>query len=194
MTCYAAFEQVEIVADSHSEGQQFLEPLLRLGKLDRNAAGFEPHPGGEVLKFLIHDSGGCFDQQLGLCDPFLPQLADQPGYFPPALDLIERFIAFGDPLEPDDQGIPIDDAAGSNTADDARRHDLLGAPATDAQEELDSCPVYIRKGVLPQLFQNVGQFTIPLGFRRHGASLCYCAAAQNTRSIERRIRSIILLS
>src|SRR4051794_28758160 len=65
----AVFEQIEIVADGHGEGQQFLESLLRFVKLDRDASWFEADTVGEVLKFLIHDGRGGFDQQLRLSDP-----------------------------------------------------------------------------------------------------------------------------
>ena len=62
----AAFEQVEVVADGHGKSEQFLEALLRFIEFDGDAARFETYAGGEVFKFLIHDGGGSFDQQLRL--------------------------------------------------------------------------------------------------------------------------------
>jgi hypothetical protein len=59
---HPALKQLKIITDGHGEGQQFFESLLRFVKLDRDAAGFEAHTGGEVLKLLIHDGCRCFDQ------------------------------------------------------------------------------------------------------------------------------------
>ena len=176
-----AFEQVKVVADRHGKSEQFFEPLLRCGEFDRDAAGFEPYTGGEVLKFLIYNDCGSFDQQLGLSDPLLPQILDQAGHFAAALDLVEALLAFGDALQPGNQGFSIrkPDCAGAPFKN-AGSHDLLGAPPADAEKKLDGGPVDRRKRVLTQLSNDVRQVTIPDGFGGHGVSLCYCAPAQFT--------------
>lgn len=148
MTRDAAFEQVEVVANSHGECQQLLEPLLWFLELDRDAAWFEAHPGGEVLKILIDDGGRRLDQQLGLSYPLLPQLFNEVCHFAPTLDLVRAFVAFGDPLESGDQSVPVGESVDADAAiENARRHDLLGASSADAEQELDGGPVYIRKRV-----------------------------------------------
>ena len=178
----ATFEQVEVVADGHSERQQFFEPLLRFGKIDRDAARFEPHAGGEVFKLLIQDGCGGFDQQLGLSDPLLAQVLDEVGHFAPALDLIRTLITFGDALEACDESIPIGEPVCAGAAlQNARRQDLLGTAAADAQQEFEGGAVHIRKRVPAELLNNGRQFTIPDGFGGHDLSICYCAPAQNTR-------------
>jgi hypothetical protein len=40
--------------------------------------------------------------------------------------------------------------------------------------------------VTVEFLQNVGQFTIPDGFRGHGVFLCYCASAQNAIGLQAR--------
>lgn len=153
----AAFEQVEVVADSHGEGEQLLEPLLRLVELDRDAAGFEAHTGREVLKLLIDDGGRRFDQQLGLGDPLLAQVFDEVGHFAPALDLVGAFVAFCDALQPGDQGIAVGEPVDARApVQNTGRHDLLSPAAANAEQELDGWTVNVRQGMLSQLFEDVG--------------------------------------
>jgi hypothetical protein len=177
----AAFEEVEVVADGHGEGEQFFEPLLGLIEFHDDAARFQLHAGRKGFKLLIHNGGGCFDEQLRLRNTFLPQRSDQRSHFPSALDLLEALVAFGDALEARNQSVAVGEAAGPDAVDYAGREDLLGAPTADAKEELDGRPTYIRKGMLPQLLDYVWQVTIPGRFGGHGVSLCYCAPAQNAK-------------
>ena len=166
----ATFKHFEIVANGHGEGQQLLESLLRLVKLDGNAAGFESHTSRQVLEGLIDDADGGLDQQLRLIDPLLPQGFDEAGHFAAALDFIGAFVAFGDPLESGDEGFPIGEPVNAGTAfQDARRHDLLGASPADAEQELEGGPIHIGKRVLSQGLYNVRQITIPNGFCWHSA-------------------------
>jgi len=164
----AAFEPVEVVADGHGEGEQCVESLLRWGKLDGDAAGFESHPGGQVLKVLIDDGGSRFDQQLGLSEPLLPEGADQAGHLPPPLDLVRGVLAGGDALEMCDQGVAIGEPAGPDAIDDAASEDLLSASAADAEQKLELSAGDTGAGIGSKFLQNMGQITIPAGFSGHG--------------------------
>ena len=69
-----ALKAVGVVADGHGEGQQLLQRLLRIVKLDSDPAGFQPKPRGQVLELLVDDARRSRDQKLRPFQPVLLQL------------------------------------------------------------------------------------------------------------------------
>src|SRR3954447_13526083 len=70
---HGPLEAVKVVADGHGEREQLLQSLLRPVKLDGDAAGLEVDTRRQVRKFLVHDCGRSFHDELGTFDPFPPQ-------------------------------------------------------------------------------------------------------------------------
>jgi hypothetical protein len=141
------FKPIEIIADSHGERQQFLETLVRFFELDGNAATLHAHTRREVCEFLIDDAGWGLDEQLRLFQPFLAQFIDQLGHFTAALNFVEALSVVSDALETGNEGLAVGYSVGANPVSDAGCEDLLGATPPDAEQKLDSGPVYIRNGM-----------------------------------------------
>lgn len=126
--------------------------MVWFGKLDCDAAGFEPNARGQIVEILTDNGRRSFDKKLGLMDALLPQLFKEGCDFSAALDLPATFIAFCNPLQSVDKSIAICEAAGSGAVvEDARCHDLLSPAAAHTKEELDCIPFDVREGVSAQL-------------------------------------------
>jgi hypothetical protein len=134
---------------------------------DGDAAGLQMDAFGEALKFLRHDLGRGFDEELGPFEAFLPQLAQSFGDFPTAPAFIIAVVALGEAREAGDQDLAVHQAVGADVVGDARGQDLLGAAAADAEEKLNGSAIDERARGGPQLFQNVVEFREPRWFGRH---------------------------
>jgi hypothetical protein len=72
-----------------------------------------------------------------------------------------------------DQAVPIGKSVRPNVVRDTGRHDLLGPPAADAEQEFDRGPVDERTGERLKLPDDIVDFAVPGGFcGRRGDSLC----------------------
>lgn len=59
------FKTLEVVADSHSEGEEFFEGMLGRGELNDDAAGFKADAGRQICELLVEDLSGGFYQKAG---------------------------------------------------------------------------------------------------------------------------------
>src|SRR3954451_18498124 len=113
------FESLEIIADGHGEGEQFLESILRCHKLDDNPARFNPDAGGEVFDLLVHDRDGCFDQQMRLGGPLRPELLEVSGHFASALPFVLAIASIGNGPEVSNEDFAVGEAVRSDAVGDA---------------------------------------------------------------------------
>ena len=153
---HQAFKPVEVVADGHGQGEQFLKSFVWVGKFEADAAGLEADAGREAVQRLIDYGGGGLDQQLRLFEPLLAQLCDESGDFAAAFNLMESFFAFSHALEAFDERIAVGEAAAADAVSYTGRHDLLGASPSDAEEEFEGGAIDIRMGVTAKIGQNAG--------------------------------------
>ena len=172
----AAFELIEVVADGHGQGKELFQGFLRSLELDGNPAGFEVHTRGQVLELLVGDVRRGRHEKLWSLDPLFPEAVNDAGDLAPALHLVIAVVAPGKAAQASDQAVPIGKSAGPHVVRDTGRHDLLGPPAADIQQELDRGPIHKRPGGSAQLFDNVIDLIEPRRFGRHSdellASLC----------------------
>ena len=164
----SSFETVEVVADGHGEGEEPFKCLPRVLELYCDPAGLQTYARGQGFKLLVDDGDRSLDDELGAFEAVAAQLPDQAGDFASPLDFVEGVLAGGDLLEAADKGIPVGQAAGSDTAGDAGGHDLLGAAAADAEQELESRAIDVGVGMVAQTLYDGWQLTVPDRFLGHG--------------------------
>src|SRR5579862_7270225 len=70
---HLSLKTIEIVADGHSEGQQFLERLPRFLKMYNDASRAETNARGQVFKFLRENFDRGLDQEWGVFEALLVQ-------------------------------------------------------------------------------------------------------------------------
>jgi hypothetical protein len=66
-----AFKTLEVIADSHGQGEEFFEGMLGRGELDDDPAGFETDARRQICELLVEGLGGGFDQKAGPLTPLL---------------------------------------------------------------------------------------------------------------------------
>jgi hypothetical protein len=102
-----ALEPLEVVADGHGEGQELFQRLLRLVEFDGDPAAFNVNTGRKVVKLLIHNLDGGFDQQPGLFQVVLPAGFENRRQLAAPLGFVESVIAFSELAEMSDECVTI---------------------------------------------------------------------------------------
>jgi hypothetical protein len=159
---------VGVVADGHGKGQQFLQCLLRVVKLDRNPAGLQPKARGQVPELLVDDARRGLDQKLRPFQPVFLQLRQDFSDLTATLPLVKAAVPFSQTAQMNDEGIPISQAADADAVGNTGRHNLLGAAAADAEQEFDRGPIHERTGEGLKLPDHIVDFAVPDGFCGHG--------------------------
>jgi hypothetical protein len=83
------------------------------------------------------------------------------------------FLSGGNFLKMSDDMTAVGDYAGSHAALGDGRQNLLGAPASDAQQRLEGGPVDPRLGILLELANSFREAIQPEGFIRHFSKVRY---------------------
>ena len=143
---HLALKALEVVADSHGQGQQLFERLLWLVKGDGDTARLETHPRGEAIELLGHNLNRGLDQKLGPCEAILFELRQNLADVPAAAPFIVAVVALGEAAQMGDEGIAIGEAVGTDTLGNAGSEDLLGAAAADAEQKFEGGTVDERAG------------------------------------------------
>jgi hypothetical protein len=125
-----------------------------LPEFDPNLTGCEVDPAGQLRYLLIHNRVRRFDENARVLENGAAHFGDGFDDSLPTLPLILSLVAVGQTLKTLDQLIAIRQPVTSHPVNNARRHDLLGAAATDTQEELDGCAVNERAGQCPEFVDN----------------------------------------
>ena len=171
---------VEVVADGHGESQQFFECLPWVLKGYGNAAGLQIDTRRKVHELQGQDLKRGLDEKLRPLESILLQLSEDFGDMVSPFSFIIAVVALGDAAQTGDEGIPVGQAVGADPLSDAGSEDLLGAAAADAEEEFEGRTVDERPGQALKFPDTSSDLLYQEGFCGHwGASLCYCAPAQN---------------
>jgi hypothetical protein len=101
------FEPLEVVADGHGKRQELFQRLLRLVKFDGDSAAFNVNAGRKVVKLLIHNLNGGFDQQPGLFHAILPAAFENLRHLAAPMGFVKSVIAFGELAEMSNQRISV---------------------------------------------------------------------------------------
>src|SRR5689334_14780690 len=100
-----------------------------------NLAGFQLHARRKAGEFLSNNGAGRLDQQMRLLQAS-PAETFEGGRQPAAsLALVITRLAGGDPAEMGNQFLPVGQAVGAEAFGNARRQDLLGAPAAHTEQK-----------------------------------------------------------
>ena len=166
-TAGRALKPFKIIPDSHGEGEQFFECLVRLVERDGDAAWLEPDPGGEGVELLREDLKRRLDQKLRhfLAVP-LP-LGQDFGELAPALALVMASVTIGQVAQVGDEDLPIGEPVGADAISNARSEDLLSAAAADAEQEFEGGAIDEGAGKSLELLNDVIDFAVPEGFGGH---------------------------
>ena len=143
---HLALEALEVVANGHGQGQQFLECLLRLVEGQADPAGLQVDTRRKVHELLRQDLKRGLDEKLRPFEAILLQLRQDFGDVAPALPFVVAVVALGDAAQMGDEGIPVGQAVGADTLGDAGSEDLLGAAAADAEQKFEGGAVDERPG------------------------------------------------